>query len=78
MGTDDAHRRCVNLDHLEPVSARENNRRRHHTSATLVPLCDSAVFSTCRRGHTWDISTTLYDRRGGRLCRSCLEGITKR
>ncbi|WP_432573390.1 hypothetical protein [Kineococcus sp. SYSU DK005] len=75
LGVDDPHRRCVNLDHLEPFSARENNRRRHHASATPAQLRDSAVFSTCRRGHTWDIVTTLYDRRGNRLCRSCLEGL---
>lgn len=54
------HRRCVNPDHLEPVSPKENTRRgRGHGSETHCP-----------KGHPYDERNTGYDHKG-RRCRAC-------
>lgn len=59
------HRACVNPDHLEPVTAAENNRRIVHRGVRKVMFC--------RYGHRYDEYTTLYDLAGKRWCRACLE-----
>ncbi|QDO87074.1 hypothetical protein FNH13_01015 [Ornithinimicrobium ciconiae] len=65
-GTSCRHRRCVNPDHLEPVSSRENTAR-----SGARRRRDRVV--TCKRGHIWTEDTILYDVHGHRLCRACLE-----
>lgn len=54
------HRRCVNPDHLEAVTPRENTRRgRGHGSETHCP-----------QGHSYDESNTSYNKKG-RVCLAC-------
>jgi HNH endonuclease len=66
------HPACVNPDHLEPVTQRENILR---GAAPTVLLHHAGV---CKRGHSQD-ETTAYRRKGGprkgtvvycKICRS--------
>lgn len=58
--------RCVNPAHLEPVTAKENNRR--STSPTSV----NGRKTHCVRGHEFTESNVwIYFRNGGRQCRIC-------
>ncbi|WP_159795743.1 HNH endonuclease signature motif containing protein [Puerhibacterium puerhi] len=50
---------CVNPDHLEPVTAAENMRRRN------------AILTHCKNGHALEGSNLKVDRRGHRYCRAC-------
>lgn len=50
--------RCVNPEHLEPVTVAENNRR------------SSLAKTGCHRGHPYDDANT-YIFRGARACRRC-------
>jgi hypothetical protein len=50
---------CVNPDHLEPVTNRENNRR----GAVLI--------TACPQGHPYDERNTVLDGKGHRTCREC-------
>jgi len=59
------HRRCVNPDHLEPVSNFENQRRKSRKSRDTI--------ATCKMGHYMNEETILYDLHGRRWCRACLE-----
>ena len=53
------NRLCVNPDHLEPVTQRENNRRA------------AAVVTHCPRGHEYTTANTYFRSRGSRDCRTC-------
>jgi hypothetical protein len=53
-------RACVNPDHLEPVTHKENIRR---GSRAMVTHCPS--------GHPYSPDNTYRDARGSRFCRSC-------
>lgn len=59
--------RCVNPEHLEPVTRAENTRRQmaaivHHNSAK----------THCANGHAYSADNTRYASRGrGRVCRIC-------
>jgi len=54
------HRRCVNPDHLEPVTRAENQRR-------AVRLLER-----CKHGHPFDeANTRINPRDGRRICRAC-------
>lgn len=58
--------RCVNPDHLEAVTQRENNRRikeRH---------------PVCRSGHKWTVESSYYDPSGYRHCRICRRADDRR
>ena len=55
---------CVNPDHLEPVSHRENILR------GVGPPAINAAKTECLRGHPFDADNT-YDARGYRACRAC-------
>lgn len=64
-----SNRACVNPDHLEPVTADENLRRR------VLPT-GSGTFqggkTHCPQGHPYDEANTItrrYD--GARVCRTC-------
>lgn len=59
------HRHCVNPDHLEPVSRRENLLRGDTLPAQQVAR------RRCPRGHAYSPENTRIDRRGSRHCRAC-------
>lgn len=56
------NRRCVNLDHLEPVPQRENLRRGVHANRGKTH---------CPRGHAYDEANTYQINGKGRHCRTC-------
>ncbi|NXY96413.1 HNH endonuclease [Streptomyces sp. BR123] len=57
------HRRCVNVDHLEPVSGAENTRRGKSWAI-------NGAKTHCPAGHPYDEHNThVYD--GRRYCRAC-------
>jgi len=53
--------RCVNPDHLEPVTSGENTRR----GLPAMPR------PTCARGHEWTEENIFPKPGGGRECRQC-------
>lgn len=55
---------CVNPDHLEPVTPRENYLR------GISPAAVNATKMECRRGHPFDEQNT-YVYRGRRHCKAC-------
>lgn len=58
-------RRCVNPDHLEPVSRRENLLR----GATFIAIAASKT--SCIRGHEFTQENTYRAANGTRQCRQC-------
>lgn len=58
------NRKCVNPDHLEPVTIRENLLRGNTFAA------HNAAKTVCKHGHPFTPENTLRQRRG-RLCREC-------
>ena len=61
------HRRCVNPDHLEPVTLDENKKR----GLSIANL--NAKKTHCPKGHPYDEINTKYDTRGERRCIACYE-----
>lgn len=59
---------CVNPDHLEAVTPRENVRRHY---AALEPA------THCIRGHEYTLAT-VYEFRGKRYCRTCRNEYMRR
>lgn len=57
-------RHCVNPDHLEPVTRRENTLR------STSPSAVNARKTACDRGHEFTDENT-YVHRGRRVCRTC-------
>lgn len=57
------NRACVNPDHLEPVTHRENLMRGEHPSVV------TARTGVCKRGHSLDDAYPKAN--GGRQCRPC-------
>lgn len=57
------NRLCVNPDHLEPVTARENTLRGES------PNVVTARTGVCKRGHSMD--DAYIERDGSRQCRHC-------
>lgn len=60
--------RCVNPDHLEPVTTRENILRSDN------PAARNARKTHCKHGHPFDEENTYVDRDGRRSCRACARG----
>lgn len=60
------HRACVNPNHLEIVSARDNTLRGG------APAAVNARKTHCKRGHEFTAANT-YEWRGHRRCRTCQE-----
>jgi hypothetical protein len=58
-------RHCVNPDHLEPVTSRENTMRGTNFSA------QKARQTHCIRGHEFTPENTRINRAGNRQCRAC-------
>jgi hypothetical protein len=64
---------CVNPDHMEPVSHRENVLRGD------APTARHARKTHCKRGHPFDEANTHVARDGSRTCRICArEGNRRR
>jgi hypothetical protein len=59
------HRRCVNPDHLEPVTHRENMLRGETVAAM------HARKTHCIHGHEFTPENTRIKRDGSRNCRAC-------
>jgi hypothetical protein len=61
------NRACVNPDHLEPVTHRENMLR------GVGPTAENATKTHCKYGHPFDEENTIVrpDRPGTRECRAC-------
>jgi len=53
---------CVNPDHLEVVTLRENLRRGFNANAAKTH---------CIRGHKFTLENTRIGKRGNRICRKC-------
>lgn len=53
------NRMCVNPQHLEPVSPKENTRRAR------------ALITECPSGHAYDAENTAFSPDGRRYCRAC-------
>lgn len=64
-GTRCLHRRCVNPDHLEPVTRKVNVRR----AQTVVRKGGRA--GHCNKGHAYDDENTYVSPKGQRNCRAC-------
>lgn len=71
MGGDDCiHRRCINTEHLEPVTGAENTRRGKSWAI-------NGTKTHCPQGHPYDAENThVYD--GRRYCRACNRAIRAR
>lgn len=60
------NRACVNPDHLEPVTRRENLHR-----SPVVVFAIKRSWTHCKRGHEFTPENTLRNSNGGRRCREC-------
>lgn len=58
--------KCVNPDHLELVTGKENKLRGISFSAI------NAKVTHCLNGHPYDENNTHYKPNGGRECRTCM------
>lgn len=58
-------RNCVNPEHLEPVTPRENVMRGETVAAA------NAAKTHCDHGHAFDELNTFYTKEGWRRCRRC-------
>lgn len=67
-GNDCAHRRCVNPEHLEPVTASENTVRQRHFHRGK---------ESCPKGHPYEGENLITGKDGKRRCRTC-DRIRKR
>lgn len=64
--------KCVNPDHLEPVTAKENTQR------TIDRGRNPKVEQThCVNGHAFDAENTYVKPNGRRACKSCARARTK-
>jgi hypothetical protein len=61
------HRACVNPEHLEPVTSRENTLRGRTSAAA------NAAKTHCPQGHPYDEVNTYVQKKGSRVCRVCLD-----
>lgn len=59
------NRACVNPDHLEPVTRRENIRR------GAGHVAEQMAQTSCIRGHLFDAANTYITPKGERSCRQC-------
>jgi hypothetical protein len=62
------NRRCVNPEHLEPVTHRENVRR---GEAAERAAAKRRAAPACRAGHAFDAANTYISAQGKRRCRTC-------
>lgn len=73
---------CCNPDHLEPVTQAVNIKR--GLNVGMTPQCRAAGFAAkaaithCPHGHEYTKENTTYGSRGGRACRTCKQGHSRR
>lgn len=60
------NRACVNPDHLEPVTPRENTRR-----SPLIMAGTKRALTHCKRGHAFAGENLAWTPDGHRRCRAC-------
>lgn len=60
------HRRCINPEHLEAVTQKENVHRSHKCPSAL-----QARQTHCKNGHPFDDENTYHSPEGSRICREC-------
>lgn len=72
LGGPCAHRRCVNPDHLEPVTPLENRRRGKRGRRGIARGQQQSSKTHCPRGHPYTGSNLYTDPKGGRRCRECV------
>lgn len=65
------NRICVNPEHLEVVTSKENNLRGFSPSAI------NTTKTKCLRGHDFTEVNTLFRKNGGRACRECTRVYTR-
>lgn len=65
-GSNCAHRRCVNPEHLQAVPPKVNILGSSYTSASM-----NARKTHCKNGHEFTPENTIRASRGGRACRAC-------
>lgn len=65
------NRGCVNPDHLEPVTMRENTLRGYGISA------ENARKTHCKNGHLFDADNTYYEGTW-RRCKACIRNRARR
>lgn len=65
------NKKCVNPQHLEPVTAKENNRRTTGIRKSVRARSDAKDYF-CKRGHLMTVDTT-YKNGNGRSCKACLK-----
>lgn len=72
-GPECPHRRCVNPDHLEPVTNRENSYRgQTRPGSTHKPgRKPKPLLTHCKRGHEFTPENTIVPADGARRCRAC-------
>lgn len=66
------NRACVNPDHLEAVTSRENILR------GTSPAAQRARQTHCKRGHPFDEENTAWDKLACRICRTCRRQVELR
>lgn len=66
------HRHCINPEHLEAVTTRENVLRGDGPSAV------AARQTHCIHGHEYTEANTYRPKRGGRICRCCRAAALRR
>lgn len=69
------NRRCVNPDHLEPVTPAENHRRSTNSAVHRKRFKEQ---TRCKRGHDLFGDNLYLDKRGHRVCRTCMKASTAR
>jgi hypothetical protein len=62
---------CVNPDHLEPVTPRENYLR------GISPAAENARKTECVWGHPFDEENTYVAKNGSRKCKECIRRRTR-
>lgn len=67
------NRRCVNPEHLEAVTRRENTMR-----SPIAPTALNSRKTRCVNGHPYDDSNTYIRPNGNRDCRACLRERSRR
>lgn len=69
------NKRCVNPDHLEPVTDRVNQLRA--PNSVLSRALGNAAKTHCKHGHEFTLENT-YEHGGSRYCRACNRDAQRR